>query len=357
MSDTTKLVLPLIEAAQAQKHVIHNEALRLLDGIVQLSVIDRDLNTPPGSPSDGERYIIASGATGDWADRDLNVALYTDGAWAILAPRAGWRAWVEDEGLLLVYDGSGWLETTPGTRQNLTLLGVGTTADAANPFSAKLNAALWTAKTTAEGGTGNLLYTMNKQTAGKDLGLCLQTNYATKVLLGLFGSDSFNLKVSTDGATFLNGLTVDNATGIIEQPQLPRFKAYTNYDNYVDAGSWTKIGINNTDYNDQGAFDTANNRFVAPMDGTYLFGAALLFKKNSSNSSKMNGRLVLNGTDKIRGTFSDNSSAHVSMATTLGLQTMVALSKDDTVELQGYFRFESGYFAAYHTSFWGTKIG
>ena len=42
MSDTsTHLLLPYILAAQAQKHVTHNEALRLLDGLVQLSVLDR----------------------------------------------------------------------------------------------------------------------------------------------------------------------------------------------------------------------------------------------------------------------------------------------------------------------------
>ncbi len=46
MSDaTTHLLLPYILAAQAQKHVTHNEALRLLDGLVQLSVLDRDLTS------------------------------------------------------------------------------------------------------------------------------------------------------------------------------------------------------------------------------------------------------------------------------------------------------------------------
>ena len=64
MSDaTTHLLLPYILAAQAQKHVTHNEALRLLDGLVQLSVLDRDLTAPPGSPTDGDRYIVGSGAT------------------------------------------------------------------------------------------------------------------------------------------------------------------------------------------------------------------------------------------------------------------------------------------------------
>jgi hypothetical protein len=241
--------------------------------------------------------------------------------------------------------------------QNLALLGLGTTADASNPFSAKLNAALWTAKTVAEGGTGDLFYTMSKEGAGDDLGLTLQTNFVTKALVGLFGSDRFRLSVSADGSTFFDGLSVDNATGIVDQPRLPRFKAYTNYDNYVGVGTWTKIAINNTDTNDQGAFDAANNRFVAPVDGTYLFGATLLYRVNSSTSARMRGRLVLNGATEIRGSFGEISGAHVSEATALWLQTMVPLTAGDTVELQGYFRAQDGYFAADQTSFWGCKVG
>ena len=358
MSDaTTKLLLPYILAAQAQKHVTHNESLRLLDGLVQLSVLDRDLTAPPGNPADGDRHIVASGGTSDWTGWDLNVALFTDGTWLRLPPRAGWRAWVENEGLLLVYDGAGWIGTTPADLQNLALLGLGTTADAANPFSAKLNAALWTAKTVAEGGTGDLSYTMNKEAAGDDLGLTLQTGFVTKALLGLFGSEKFRLAVSPDGNTFFDGLIVDNANGIVDQPQLPRFKAYTDYDNYVGVGTWTKIGLNNTDYNDQGGFDAGTNLFTAPVDGTYIFGATLLFKVNSSATARMRGRLVLNGTTEIRGSLGEISATHLSLATAIWLQTMVPLNASDTVELQGYFRVADGYFAADHTSFWGCKVG
>lgn len=358
MSDaTTHLLLPYILAAQAQKHVTHNEALRLLDGLVQLSVLDRDLTAPPGSPTDGDRYIVGSGATAAWAGWDLNVALWTDGAWLRLPPRTGWRAWVEDEGLLLVYDGSVWVGTTPGELQNMALLGIGTTADAANPFSAKLNAALWTAKTAGEGGTGDLFYTMNKEASGGDLGYVFQTGYVTKALVGLFGSDLFRLAVSADGSAFFDGFIVDNTSGIVDQPRLPRFKAYTNYDNYVAVDTWTKIGINNTDYNDQGAFDAGNNRFVAPVAGTYLFGATLLYKVNSSTTARMRGRLVLNGSTEIRGSFGEISGAHTSEATAIWLQTMASLAQGDTVELQGTFRAADGYFAADHTSFWGVKVG
>ena len=76
MSDTsTHLGLPYLLAAQAQKHVTHNEALRLLDAMVQLSVLDRTRTTPPASPADGDRHLVASGATALWAGWDLNIAI------------------------------------------------------------------------------------------------------------------------------------------------------------------------------------------------------------------------------------------------------------------------------------------
>jgi hypothetical protein len=37
------------------------------------------------------------------------------------------------------------------------------------------------------------------------------------------------------------------------------------------------------------------------VDGTYLFGATLLYKVNASTSARMSGRLALNGTTEIRG--------------------------------------------------------
>jgi len=64
-------------------------------------------------------------------------------------------------------------------------------------------------------GIGGLFHTMNKEAAGDDLGLTLQTGFVTKALVGLFGSDQFRLAVSTDGSTFFDGIIVDNANGII----------------------------------------------------------------------------------------------------------------------------------------------
>lgn len=110
MTNSTNLILPFIDAAQAQKHVTHNAGLQVLDAVVQLAVVDRDLTAPPGSPTDGARYIVASGATGAWATKDFKIAAWQDGAWAFYTPREGWLAWVSDENLIYVYDGAAWGE-------------------------------------------------------------------------------------------------------------------------------------------------------------------------------------------------------------------------------------------------------
>lgn len=109
MADSTNLLLPYMAASQAQKHVTHNEALRLLDGVVQLAVVDRDLTAPPASPVDGARYIVASGGTGAWAGWDGSIAMWSDGSWYRLLPRSGWICWVEDEALCLIWSGSAWV--------------------------------------------------------------------------------------------------------------------------------------------------------------------------------------------------------------------------------------------------------
>ena len=108
MSNSANLGLPFIEAAQAQKHVTHNEALKALDTVVQLAVLDRDFTAAPGSPANGDRYIVAAGATGSWSGKDGEIAAFQDGAWVFYAPREGWLAWVADEDKLVAWGGSTW---------------------------------------------------------------------------------------------------------------------------------------------------------------------------------------------------------------------------------------------------------
>jgi hypothetical protein len=120
--------------------------------------------------------------------------------------------------------------------------------------------------------------------------------------------------------------------------------------------SWTTISINNTDYNDQNAFDAGNNRVTAPVAGLYTFGATCLYKVNSSTSARMQARLLKNGTDVVPGSFGGITGAHVSEVTAIWLYVAVVLAANDTVELQGNFTAADGYFAADHTKFWGFKV-
>ncbi len=223
MTDTVNLGLPYIEAAQAQKHVTHNDALRVLDRVVHLAVLDRDLAAPPGAPNEGQRWIVAASPTGAWAGHATHVAAWQDGTWEFSVPRTGWLAYVMDEGALLAWNGTAWVDAMSALTawQNITLLGIGTTADATNPFSVKLNNALWVARTAAEGGNGDLRYKLSKESAAKTLSFLFQNNFSGRAEIGLAGDDDFRFKVSADGSTWLDAIVIDKDTGAVALPNTP----------------------------------------------------------------------------------------------------------------------------------------
>jgi hypothetical protein len=221
MENTLNLSLPYIMPSQAQKHVTHNEALRILDAIVQLAIIDRGLADPPPSPTEGDRYIVAAGATGAWEGKDNRIAAWQDDGWNFLDPKPGWLAFVLDEAALFSWTGSAWQAVTGPVSelQNLALLGLGTTADGANPFAAKLNNALWAALSTGEGGNGDLRYIMNKQGTANVLSLLMQSNWSGRAEIGLVGNDDLSFKVSTNGSDWTEALKIDRQSGKVSFPR------------------------------------------------------------------------------------------------------------------------------------------
>jgi hypothetical protein len=216
MSASANLALPFIEGGELLPDVTLNETLRLLDTLVQLAITDRDLNTPPGSPAEGQRWIVKASPspTGAWAGHGHHVAGWQDGGWVFRAPQIGWFAYLIDEGALVAWNGTAWVGALAmlSTLQNLALLGVGTAADATNPFSAKLNNVLWVGKTVAEGGDGHLRYKLSKESAAKTLSLLFQDNFSGRAEIGLTGDDDFHFKVSADGSSWLDAITIDRAT-------------------------------------------------------------------------------------------------------------------------------------------------
>jgi hypothetical protein len=223
MPNSPNLIMPFIDAAQSQKHVTHNEALRVLDAAVQLSVIDRDLTAPPGSPSDGDRYIPASGATGDWSGKDLNIAAYQDGAWAFLVPREGWLCWVADEDILLVWDGAAWAEAGNVASLNPAsgdLVGVNATADTTNRLSVKSPAALFDKE------TDDINVKLNKAAAGDTASFQFQTAFTTYAEFGLTGDNDLSFKAS-DGTSFFTSFKLQSADGVMAMEQPLGLKAFS----------------------------------------------------------------------------------------------------------------------------------
>ena len=214
MTDTPLLGLPYLDAAQAQKHVTHNEALRILDACVHLAVVSRLAAPPSGAPDEGARYLVAEGATDAFAGHADAVAAWQDSAWRFLSPRAGWRLYVLGEDRDLLHDGVAWRDAHPPPSRfdNLIALGLGTEADAANPFAARLDAALFTARAASEGG-GDLRVKLNKNAAANVASQIFQTGYSGRAEIGLRGDDDFSVAVSADGQTFKTVLRATAANG------------------------------------------------------------------------------------------------------------------------------------------------
>lgn len=215
MQNSPVLALPYIQPAQAQKHVTHNEALRTLDCIVQLSVVSRAVATPPSTPATGTRYIVGAAASGDWAGHENAIALFDGMIWSFVPAVTGWQAYVTDEAAMAVYDGTGWTLTTDGITalQNMTAVGVNTTADATNPLASSGDATLLT-----HAGSDHRLK-LNKATAPDTASLLFQTGFTGHAEMGLAGSDSFDIRVSADGSTWNTGLRIDAATAVPHMPQ------------------------------------------------------------------------------------------------------------------------------------------
>ena len=219
MSDVTPhLGLPLIAASQAQKHVTHNEALGLLDALVQLACLDKDLTAPPPSAAEGDRYlVVAADPGGAWAGLGGQVVRYADGIWTGSATRVGWFAYLIDEADLYVYDGAAWtsFRRSLAAIESVSRLGINTGADSYNRLAVKADAALLTWDD-ATPGSGDMRVAINKKTAARDAALVLETGYAARALLGLLGSDDFSLKVSADGSAYATALTASAKTGGID---------------------------------------------------------------------------------------------------------------------------------------------
>ena len=105
-----------VNGAQGDEHFDELMAQwRGLDALVQPTAVSASTSAQPGSPTDGDLYIVPTGATGAaWSGQDGKLARYSSAVpgWEFYAPREGWRVFVRDVNSSYVYSGSAWIVET-----------------------------------------------------------------------------------------------------------------------------------------------------------------------------------------------------------------------------------------------------
>lgn len=373
---TPNFAIPELAAAQAQKYVTVNEALRTVDAAMNLVVIRADFTAPPGSPSEGDKYIPFATASGAWTGQEDNVALFINGTWVFFVPVEGWRAYNQTTNELLVFDGTSWAAFKPS-------FGNGTAAAPAYSFASDPDTGMYRnaanqlgfatggaerfllTNTQATVSTGDLIVnnagtnavvTVNKGATGNDAGFTFQTAFSTVAQLGALGDDQFTIKV---GGSFTTALTIDSATAAVDLPQHSKFLAYLNFGQNYTAGAWRNLGQNITVHNDQADLVITSNvgTFTAPHDGYFLFGCSATFEAGAGNPTAMRLGFSVNGAAPADyTTVATGDSAFVTLETAAISSTVLKLTAGDTVNASIFFTTNNGRVAADRNSFWGAQI-
>ncbi|MEL7096044.1 MAG: DUF2793 domain-containing protein [Pseudomonadota bacterium] len=275
------LNMPYIQPSQAQKHVTHNDALHVLDQIVQLVVLARNLTTPPVDLAAGDRYIVASGGLADWDGRDGEIAVFDGNEWAFVSPSEGWHAQDLGTGARIVFSGGSWQAADLGA---VDTLGVNASADAVNRLAVSSEAVLFNHE-----GSGHRLV-INKAASNDTASLIFQTGFSGRAEFGTAGNDNFSIKVTADGANWQDALIIDAATGVVDTPIAGWRKVKTGPTSYfVDPA----LGNDNNDGLSAGAgafatlshavdvaqkIDAGGNGVTIHLaDGNYASSAAVAF--------------------------------------------------------------------------------
>lgn len=216
MQTTGRFELPLIMPSQAQKHVTHNEALTLLDGLIHLVITASGLTAPPLSAVTDDAYLVGSPAAGAWFGQEGKIALNSDAGWRFTLPVRGMTAFFVSANELRIYEQGVWTKLGDYVGAlNYAMLGVNTSADATNRFALRSNAALMTALEAGAGGNGDIQVKINKESGADTASLLFQSAFSGRAEIGLTGDDDFHFKVSANGSAFFESLWITRSSGLV----------------------------------------------------------------------------------------------------------------------------------------------
>ena len=108
MSQSARLGLGFLQAAQLLKEMTVNEGLAALDIAVSAAVDGVLIDAPPADPAIGSCFIVGGEPEGAWAGHALSLAGYTGGGWRFVAPVDGLAALDKPSGQLAIFTAGAW---------------------------------------------------------------------------------------------------------------------------------------------------------------------------------------------------------------------------------------------------------
>lgn len=301
VDSSARLGLPYIIASQAQKHLTHNEALAILETLVQPVVSDIAASTPPTDPAEGDCVVVGQGASGPFTGKDGMIAAWIGATWHFHAPQIGWAVVRGSDGQMFVFGASGWATSpAPAIQDNLVQIGINAAASTSNRLTVASDASLFTAQ------SDDHRLTINKAGTGNTASLVFQSGWSGRAEMGLAGADGLSIKVSADGSAWHDALSIDAGSGLVRLPGRPAGSAYLDGGtvNFTAAEERGFAGMAQT----QGGFSlgaplaggTAGAPLIVPANGLYQLnltlkadslGAVTILKDATYSMAAFDGRL------------------------------------------------------------------
>jgi len=279
MTTSPYLGVPQLAQAQAFPEITFNEAFVLVQAILN-GVKDKDLSAPPGSPAEGDAYIIAAAPTGAWSGRENAIAIYWGGSWRFVPGNTsagspivpgtnneGLTVFVRDENAAYTFRNTG---ASPLTFEWLKL---GTTIDAVDVIATP---------------SGNL--------AGTNVQAQLNELDTEKAGLDLANTFTANQIIQRSGVTAAFSVTSDGAGATITQNRYSTNGSGVSFNQRKSRGSLaTPTIVSNADLVNQivgfghsgvGFVEVANLTSVVsePTPSTTAMGAQWRFALNPAGS-------------------------------------------------------------------------
>jgi hypothetical protein len=100
---------------------------------------------PPSTPVEGEAWLVASGATGEWTGEDGKLASRQSGNWLFTAPGDGMRLFDRSTGQTILYRGGWQRPAAPSPASGGSVIDVEARAAVADLIAALANAGIFPA--------------------------------------------------------------------------------------------------------------------------------------------------------------------------------------------------------------------